>query len=175
MSMGYRNCYKRYMALLGYTNVRSTALGAFILGEQEDREAVDSGDFVTFLTYYYKWKTSSPKLKVSKPFKDICAYCYAFANRHKYLANHAIGRGDDGSNGNKGNDNVENQQSVDATDADNGKEGTADSSLGVDADLNTPDASWRKSEEERELMLLEAAVHIKMARVQRALYQAKVA
>ena len=33
MSMGYRNCYKQYMASLGYTNVRSTALGAFILGE----------------------------------------------------------------------------------------------------------------------------------------------
>jgi len=33
MSMGYRNSYKRYLASLGYTNVRSTASGAFILGE----------------------------------------------------------------------------------------------------------------------------------------------
>ncbi len=33
MSMGYRNCYKRYMALLGYTNMRTKASGAFILGE----------------------------------------------------------------------------------------------------------------------------------------------
>ena len=62
MSMGYRNCYKRYMASLGFTNVRTMALGAFILGEREDGEAVDSGDFVTF-----------PTLKVSKPIKDICA------------------------------------------------------------------------------------------------------
>jgi len=29
---------------------------------------------------------------------------------------------------------------------------------------------WRKSDEERELMLLEAAIHIKMTRAQRALY-----
>ncbi len=36
MSMGYRNCYNRYLASLGYTNVRSTASGAFILGERED-------------------------------------------------------------------------------------------------------------------------------------------
>ncbi len=50
MSMGYRNCYKRYMASLGYTNVQSTALGVFILGEREDREALNSGDFVTFRT-----------------------------------------------------------------------------------------------------------------------------
>jgi len=34
MSMGYRNCYKRYLASLGYTNVVwSTASGVFILGE----------------------------------------------------------------------------------------------------------------------------------------------
>jgi len=105
---------------------------------------VDSGDFVTFPTYYYKWKTSFPKLKVSKPIKDICAYCYAFVNRHKYLANRAMGRGDDGGNDNEeGNDNIEKQQSVDATDADNGKEeGTADSSLKVDVNLNAPEASW---------------------------------
>jgi len=60
MSMGYRNCYNRYLASLGYTNVRSTASGAFILGEREDGEAVDSGDFVTFPTHYYKWKRSFP-------------------------------------------------------------------------------------------------------------------
>jgi hypothetical protein len=174
MSMGYHNCYKRYMASLGYTNVRSTASGAFILREREDGEALDSGDFVTFPTYYYKWKTSFPKLKLSKPVEDICAYCYAFANRHKYLANCAIRRGDDGSNDNEGDDNVKNQQSVNATDADDGKESTADSSLDVDVDLYTPEASWRKSDKERELMLLEAAIHIKMARAQRALYQVKV-
>ena len=40
MSMGYRNRYKQYLASLGYTKVRSTASGAFILGEQdEDGEA----------------------------------------------------------------------------------------------------------------------------------------
>ena len=140
MSMGYRNCYKRYLASLGYTNVRSKASGAFILGEREDGEAVDSGDFVTFPTYYYKWKTSFPKLKVSNPIKDICAYCYAFANRHKYLANCSImGRGNDGSNDDEeDDDNVEKQQSVDATNAGNGEEGTADSSLGVDVNLNAP-------------------------------------
>jgi hypothetical protein len=142
MSMGYRNCYKRYIASLGYTNVRTTASGAFIMGEQEDGEVVDSGDFVTFPTYYYKWKTNFPKLKVSKQVKDICAYCYAFANHQKYLANCAIGRGNDGGNDHEDDDNnIKNQQSVDDTDADDGNESTADSNLGVDADLNTPEAS----------------------------------
>jgi len=82
-----------------------------------------------------------------------------------------MGRGNDGSDDDEeDDDNGNKQQSVDATNADNGEEGTADSSLGVDVNLNTPEASWRKRDEERELMLLEAAIHIKMARAQRALY-----
>ena len=82
------------------------------------------------------------------------------------LANRAINRGDDGSDEDDGDDNA-----VDATaNAEDGEEGTADSSVDVDVDLNAPAASWRKVDEERELMLLEAAIHIKMARAQRALY-----
>ena len=43
-------------------------------------------------------------------------------------------------------------------------------------DLNQPEAASNEEDEERELMLVcQAAKHIKMARVQRALYQAKVA
>ena len=112
-----------------------------------------------------KWKTSFPKLRVSKLFKDICVYCYAFANCHTCLANRAIGRGDDGSNDNEGNDNIGNKQSVNATNADNDEEGTADSSLS--ADLNTPEALWRKNDKERELMLFEAAEFLRRSRVDR--------
>ncbi len=42
-------------------------------------------------------------------------------------------------------------------------------------DLNPPELVSTNKEEERELMLIEAVAHIKMARVQRVLYQAKVA
>jgi len=87
-----------------------------------------------------------------------------------------MGRGDDGSDEDEeGDDNIKKQQSVNATDADNREEVTADSSLNVDVNLNAPEASWRKSDEERELMPHEAACHIKMARAQRALYRTKVA
>jgi hypothetical protein len=37
-------------------------------------------------------------------------------------------------------------------------------------DLNPPELASTKEDKERELMLLEAAAHIKMARAQRALY-----
>jgi hypothetical protein len=49
-SMGYRSCYKWYMALLGY-NVQSTAKGKFIV-EGEDGKEVDSGEYVTYPTYF---------------------------------------------------------------------------------------------------------------------------
>jgi hypothetical protein len=42
-------------------------------------------------------------------------------------------------------------------------------------DLNRLEAGSMKVDKERELMLLQAAAHIKIARAQRALYQAKVA
>ena len=97
MSMGYRNCYKRYMASLGYS-VRSTATSLLIVernkGERED-EPVNANEFVSFPTYYYKWKHSFSKLKVSKQVEDICLYCYAFSNRHRFLANCAVGRDKD--------------------------------------------------------------------------------
>jgi hypothetical protein len=43
------------------------------------------------------------------------------------------------------------------------------------ADLHCPEAASTKADKERELMLLQAVVHIKVARAQGALYQAKVA
>ncbi len=79
ISMGYRSCYKWYMALLGHI-VQSLAMGAFIV-EGEDGKAIDHDEYVTYSTYYKKWKSDYPNLKVSRPVKDICPYCYAFANQ----------------------------------------------------------------------------------------------
>ncbi len=52
MTMGYRNCYKRYMASLDY-NVSSTAQGGLIVTGVGGK-AVDSREYVSFTTYYYK-------------------------------------------------------------------------------------------------------------------------
>jgi hypothetical protein len=83
MTMGYRNCYKRYMASLDY-NISSTAQGGLIVTGVGGK-AVDSREYVSLTTYYYKWKQLYPHLKVSRPAEDICQYCYAFCNRHRYL------------------------------------------------------------------------------------------
>ncbi len=40
---------------------------------------------------------------MSRPVEDICKDCYAFANHHRYLKNHTMGRYDDDGNSNSNN------------------------------------------------------------------------
>ncbi len=178
ISMGYRSCYKWYMASLGYV-VQMTAMGAYIVTGEDGKE-VDAGEYCSFPTYFNLLKHDFPNLKVSRPVEDICKDCYAFTNRHRYLTNHTMGRKDDDGNGD-GNDSSNGERSSDGR----SNEGSNDdgsnnfSDVGVrtmgNADLHCPEAASTKADKERELGLLQAAVHIKMARAQRALYQAKVA
>ena len=70
--MTIHSCYKRYMNMLRY-NARTTGSGVTII-ERADGNDIDTDDFVSFPTYFYT-------------VEDICQYCYAFANRHKYLEN----------------------------------------------------------------------------------------
>ncbi len=66
-------------------------MGAIIV-EGEGGKVVNLGEYVSYPTYYYKWKRNFPNLKVSWLVEeDICRYCYAFANQHGYLANHTMG------------------------------------------------------------------------------------
>ncbi len=126
-----------------------------------------------------------PQLKVSKAVEVICQYCYAFANHHRYLSNSALRSDSDGTDDNEGSDEEDNGigiglTSIDIDGDDGDEEGTDGSTLAQspchdDVRRNTSEAAWRQNDEERrELMLLEAAEHIKMARAQRALYQANV-
>ena len=142
--MGIRNCYRRYMATLGY-HVQTTTTGGIIVtrlpGENEN-EPVDTEEFVSFPTYYNKWKKSYPNLKVSKPAEDICPYCYQFCNRHRYLANHSIGRDDDDDDEDGigvEDDVVSDGDMIDGEDGDN---------------VVNPESAPRQDDEERELMLL---------------------
>jgi hypothetical protein len=71
ISMGYRNCYKRYMAGNGY-KVRSNQKGAIIVeagaegGEREGKESI-----VSIATYFNFWKREYPHLKICRPAEDI--------------------------------------------------------------------------------------------------------
>ena len=86
ISMGYQNCYRRYIASYGYDVKTGPDGKVTVVGE--DGERVEPNEFVSFRTYIWKWQSDYPNLKVSKPVEDICPYCYVIAHRHKYLANH---------------------------------------------------------------------------------------
>ena len=98
-----------------------------------------------------------PQLKVSRPAEDICAYCFTFANHHRYLAQHdnaTLGRVDDSSESNSGNKTIGDITSLLAT-------------IGIDEAASAATVAAKA----REVLLLELAEHVKMARVQRLLYQ----
>jgi hypothetical protein len=121
------------------------------------------------------------------PVEDICKDCYAFANRHRYLANQTMGcnnddgdgnsDGDGDSNGN-GNGNGERSNDRRSNDGTNNDGSNNFSDVGVhsirNVYLNHLDMASTKADKERELMQLHAAAHIKMAMAERVLYQAKV-
>ncbi len=107
------------------------------------------------------WKRDYKNLKVSRPAEDICKDCYVFANCHRHLAHHGV-RGEDVSDSN------DDSSSNDNEDAEVAEHQTT-------VNLSKADAASNEVQEERELMLMQAAKHIEMARAQRALYQAKVA
>ena len=98
---------------------------------------------------------------------DICKDCYVFANRHRYLAQHSVRQRicEDVSD-----------RDVSDSDDDSSDDNDADvAELGMTVDLSLADAASNEAQEERELMLMQAAKHVEMARAQRAFYQAKVA
>jgi hypothetical protein len=146
----------------------------------EDSKEVDAGEYCSFSTYFNLWKHDFLDLKVSRPLEDICKDCYAFANHHRYLANHTMGHdNDDGDN--NSNDSSSGECSSDGRSNEGSNDDCSNnfSDVGVrtmgNADLHCQEAASTKADKVRELTLLQAAVHIKLTLAQRALYQAKVA
>ena len=155
ISMGYRNCYCRYMESLGYKV--TVGPNETLKAEGADR----TEDAVALSTYYTKWKTDYPSLKVSRPAEDICYYCYTFANKHKMLSNNtkhtrpADGEGDI------------NDEEMNDSDADENVKELA--KILNNTHLDKLDSASSKVEEAKELLILECSKHIDMARAQRFL------
>lgn len=143
ISMGYRNCYYRYMESLGY-KVTVGPNGTLTVEGADGTE----DPFVAFSTYYTKWKTDYPSLKVSRPAEDICYYCYTFANKHRILSNHTKENGNEEQlNDSDDNDDIEGLlQLLDNT------------------HLDKLDSASSKVEEAKELLILECSKHIDMHR-----------
>ena len=157
ISMGYRQCYRRYMASLGYT-AETDGAGAWSV-TRDDGGPIDSGEYVSYTTYYAKWLQDYPNLKVSRPVQDICNHCYIYAHRHKFYADHTMrcaGRDDDYD------DDEEEDDADDSLGPDNDPEVREElARLTNSVDMTDPDTAYQKVVEQREQMMLDAAEHIK--------------
>jgi hypothetical protein len=56
-------------------DVRTIAIGEFIVMADKDGKEVDPGEYVTFPTYFNFWKREYNDLKVSQLVEDICKDC----------------------------------------------------------------------------------------------------
>ena len=110
-------------------------------------------------------------MKVSLPVEDIYEDCYVLANCHMHLVNHAMRN----HNSNDFSDRNGENGDFDSNVTDDGDVSDLGVSVGRKLDPNRVQAASNEADKERELMLLQAAEHIKMARAQSALYQVKVA
>jgi len=80
-SMGIRSCYYRYLQEQGF-DVKVNPDGTF---KTTPTAGVQQKPFVSIATYYNIWKRDYDHIKVSRPVEDICALCYQFAHRAKYM------------------------------------------------------------------------------------------
>ena len=117
---------------------------------------------MSYPTYFNKWKRDYPNLKVSRPVEDICNLCYTFAHRTKYFV-------DVQRKCLRENDEDDDEEEEEEDDV-NQLTCLTQNIL----DINHPESTATLIAEEREQMMLDAADHICMARVQRTLYRDKV-
>ncbi len=169
--LGYQSCYKGYMALLGNI-VRTTAMGAFIVMGEDSKE-VDAGEYCSFqLSLICGSMTSRTSRRVGRwRWRTSVRIAMHLQTATGILQNHTMGRDNDDGNGN-GNDNGKGKCSNDgySNDGDNNYGRNAISNVGFcpirNIDITRLEAASTKADKERELMLLQAAAHIKMARAQ---------
>ncbi len=152
--MGYRNCYYHYMELLGY-KITVGPNGSLTLDKEDASNANGKPDFVPFSTYWTKWKTLYPCMKVSCPAEDICSYCYTFSNKHQILSSQQSAM-------------QQQQEITHVVDCNDEKE--LDEMMN-NLSLDTPGAARTEIEEAKEILIRDCARHIDMAWAQRLLYQ----
>ena len=77
--MGYRNCYYRYMELLGYT-VTVCPNGTLTVVEEDPTTNTNDEEqrraYVNLRTYWRQWKRLYPHMKVSRPAEDVRVLLY---------------------------------------------------------------------------------------------------
>ncbi len=176
-SDGYRPCYYLYLKSLGYS-AKPNASGTVAV-TWDGNNMDDAPTYIGLSTYVTMWRHHYPHLKVSRPAEDICEMCYRFANRHRHLAVHnshtllLTNSTDDGNLFQLMHQDLDINESNEEEDDNNIDESGmhAPTISNTNKDDIDQGAATNSMDEERELMLLRAVVHVKAARAQQSLYQ----
>ena len=123
------------MASLGY-RAKTTEMGVF---------KIDTGEFVSYTTYYAKWKWDYPNLNASRPVEDICIV----------YADNTMSR--TGRDNNYEDDDLGQEANDDIGDDNNPEVVEELNHITERVNFDQPDSASDKVAEEREEMMLEAA------------------
>lgn len=161
-SMTKRGCYAKFCLERGVL-IKTTNKGN---PKQTPIDGVTSLPCPSWTAYRSFWDKHYKLLKVRRPVEDICSFCYKFTNRHKYKANSAASN-EAGRDGDTDDDEQEAQD-------DTPRGETDDTRSRVDPNRQLDPVDVDNDTLETELSLMEAALHVKMARAQRTLVNNKI-
>jgi hypothetical protein len=157
-----RRCYAKYCRSRGVEILTNNK------GTIQKRPAAGGGgmqDVPSWSTYLSFWNKHYPNLKVSRPAEDICPYCYVFHNLHKYKQQGPMP--DDASPPAPPPNLSLTQQEVVAT-------SMIEQDHFDEEDVSSDIADVSEATLTSEQAILDAANHVRMARAQRELVNAKV-
>lgn len=122
------------------------------------------------------WNKMFPLLIIARPREDICGECYIYANRHKYLSSRLKKKTVDDqqlegdvSDDEEGDEYVIRSAEEEATTTTDNQEDSTSGPGDNDSDPSSSDDIVIQQEE----LILKAAKHVEMARIQRKYYQDK--
>ncbi|KAG7344887.1 hypothetical protein IV203_032418 [Nitzschia inconspicua] len=156
-----RKCYAQYCYQKRGVIITTSNKGNVRAAPAVDGEELNS--FPSWKGYWTYWRDHYPNLKVRKPTRDICNFCYKFYNMHKFgpVESTSVAEGEDPTTIEEG--------VIETEDEDVHRELLAE----TDADLNAPVAVTTLARE-REIAILDAVLHVKKAMAMRALVNSKI-
>ena len=160
-AMSKAHCYRRYCHDRGYKVITNNK-GVRKLEPRDDFTG-DRKDCIPYASYFRHWCSEFPHLKVGNPSEIICTFCFMFANRHKYrtyrnATSPAIA-----------------ESSANGATASSDREVDSDIAVTGGPVIDASEVSDNPPTEQQEQELLEAARHVRMARVQRKRFQEHIA
>lgn len=163
-----RSLYGRYLREHGWrysVNYKGSTTNTEALPHMDQQQVCSWPTFVTF------WNSKHASIVIARPRADICNECYIYANRHKYLVSKQIQM----QNRTPKGDDQHFDGDTDDEEEDDPSDAAADppTTGGVPPECEDVSTPMDDIIKEQEALILNAARHVEMAKIQREYYQNK--